>query len=123
MAKARLEISFGPGFSETRTLTWNFDGLVVLPTAPARLPTVRTSSYAQTWFGREFIGNVPHHLLWFTVYCNENTSFLDLYGDRRGQSFLIGQLTYAVTSYSRVMDRRTFQRYYIQMLTTGVFDE
>ena len=30
MAKARLEVSFGPDFSETRTLTWEHDGLIFL---------------------------------------------------------------------------------------------
>ena len=92
MAKARLEVSFGPDFSETRTLTWEHDGLIFLPTAAPRFPTVRTSSYAQAWVGHDFIGNLPHHLLWFTVYRNGNTSFLDRRGDRRDHGFLIDKL-------------------------------
>lgn len=32
MGNARLEIAFGPDFSESRTLTWKHDGLVILPT-------------------------------------------------------------------------------------------
>ena len=123
MAKARLEVSFGPDFSQTRTLTWKHDGLIFLPTANPRLPTVRISSYAQAWSGHEIIGNVPHHLLWFTVYRNDNTSFLDRRGDRRDHQFLIWKLIYTVGGFSYTTGRNVFQRFYVQMLTIGLADE
>ena len=123
MAKARLEVSFGPDFSETRTLTWKHDGLIFLPTANPRLPTVRTASYAQAWYGRDFIGDLPHHLLWFTVYRNDNTSFLDRRGDRQDHQFLIDKLIYTIGGFSHTMGRNVFQRYYIEMLTIGIADE
>ena len=123
MAKTRLEVSFGPDFSETRTLTWKHDGLIFLPTTAPRFPTVRTSSYAQAWVGHDFIGNLPHHLLWFTVYRNDNTSFLDRWGDHRNHKFLIDKLIYTVGSVSHTMGRHAIPRYYIQMLTIGIADE
>ena len=123
MANTRLRVSFGPGFSETRTLTWKHDGLIVLPTANPRLPTVRTSSYGQAWYGRDFIGDLPHHLLWFTVYCNDNTSFLDRREDSRIHRFRIGELIYTIGHSSHIMGRRVFQRYYIEMLAIGLADD
>ena len=123
MAKTRLEVLFGPDFSETRTLTWKHDGLIFLPTTAPRFPTVRTSSYAQAWVGHDFIGNLPHHLLWFTVYRNGNTSFLDRRGDRRDHGFLIDKLIYTVGSVSHTMGKNVIPRYYIQMLTIGIADE
>lgn len=123
MRRIRLEVSFGTGFSRTRTLTWRHDGLIIFPTANPRLPTVRRSTYAQTWIGHEFIGGIPYHLLWFTIYRNDNTSFLDLWGDLRNESFLIGKLIYAVRSSSHIMERRSFHRYYIQMVTVGATGE
>jgi len=51
--------------------------------------------------------------------CNDNTSFLDHWRDCRNHSFLIGKLIYAVRNFSRIMDRRSFHRYYIQMVTVG----
>lgn len=119
MANTRLRVSFGPGFSQTRTLTWKKDGLIVLPTGNPRLPTVRVSSYAQDWCGHDFIGGVPHHLLWFTVYCNDNTSFLGRWGDSPVHKFRVGRLIYTVGRSSQVLDKNAFQRYYIEMLAIG----
>lgn len=123
MANTRLRVSFGPGFSQTRTLTWKHDGLIVLPTANPRLPTVRTSSYAQDWYGHDFIGGMPHHLLWFTVYCNDNTSFLGRWRDRRVHKFRVGRLIYTIGSLSHIMGRHVIQRYYIEMLAVGLIDD
>ena len=120
MPKARLEIALGPHFSETRTLTWKHDGLIILPTANARLPTVRTASHAQSSYTHQIITNVPYHLLWFTAYCNDNTSFLDTIGDRE---LLVKNVIYTITNFSHKMNRNAFGRYYIQMLATGLADD
>lgn len=119
MARARLEIALGPGFSETRTLTWKHDGLIVLPTANPTLPTARTATYAQAAYEHQLIDTLPYHLLWFSVYCNDNTAFLNAAGDRE---FQVGNLIYTIDDFSFI-NRSAASRYYIEMLAVGQADQ
>ena len=119
MARARLEIALGPDFSETRTLTWKHDGLIVLPTANATLPTARTATYAQAAYERQIVDTLPYHLLWFSVYRNDNTSFLN---SSRDQEFRVRNLIYTIDDFSRI-NRSALSRYYIEMLTVGRADQ
>ena len=111
MAKARLEIFFGDDFSESRVLTWKRDGLIIFPTGGQRRPTARVSNYGAGTFGHLPIGDWSNHLLWFTVYCTDETSFLDSHG--RDQEFLIGKLIYVMRSIMHHSGRNVIQRYYV----------
>lgn len=111
MAKARLEIFFGDDFSESRVLTWKSDGLIIFPTGGQRRPTARVSNYGAGAFGHLPIGDWSNHLLWFTVYRTDDTSFLDLHG--RDQEFLIGELIYVVRSIMHHYGKKVIQRHYV----------
>lgn len=120
MARAHLDIALGPDFTEARTLTWKHDGLIVLPTANPTLPTARTATLAQAAYRHQIIDSLPYHLLWFSVYCNDNTSFLGSAGDRE---FRVGNLIYTIESFSQRMNRSAFNRYRIEMLAVGRADQ
>ena len=120
MARARLEMALGPDFFEACTLTWKHDGLIVLPTANPTLPTARTATYAQAAYERQIIDTLPYHLLWFSVYRNDNTAFLNAAGDRE---FRVMNLIYTIERYSLNSNRNAFSRYYIEMLAVGRADQ
>ena len=120
MARARLQITLGPEFSETRTLTWQHDGLVVLPTANPTLPTARTATMAQAAYSHQIVDNLPYHLLWFSVYHNDNTAFLNSVGD---QELQVGNLIYTIQGFSLNSSKKAFSRYYIEMLAVGLADQ
>lgn len=119
MAKAQLEISFGPNFLESRTLTWKRDGLIIFPTVGPTRPSLRISDFRRGSIYHEILGEVPHHVLWFSVYCTEETAFLDSFGDEAEQDFLVGDLLYARHTTVRESGGKFIQRYYVQLVCIG----
>ena len=95
MTSASLKIRLGPDFLESRVLTWKHDGLIILPSGNATLPNARVSTYGSGSLGYEILGSVWNHLLWFTVYYSDNTSFLGGMGEPQVEEYLIGDLIYA----------------------------
>ena len=123
MAKAHLEIRLGPDFSESRVLTWKDDGLIILPTGSATRPNARVSTYGSGSLGYEILANVWNHQLWFTVYCSDNTSFLDGFGEPQVEEYLIRDLIYACKRLTHTSGRNTIQRYYVQMVSIRAADD
>lgn len=123
MAKARLEIAFGPDYSESRTLTWKHDGLVILPTGNASRPLLRKSTYGSGSFRYEILGDVPNHLLWFTVYLSENTAFLDTTARDEEQRFLIGELVYVTKGITHIYARHAASRMYVQLISVEAVND
>lgn len=123
MARARLEIFYGDNFSESQVLTWKRDGLIVFPTSGPRRSLARISSYGAGTFGHLPLGDTPSHLLWFTVYDTDDTSFLDAFSRGRDEEFLIGDLIYITRSVIHHFGRDVIQRYYVLLMAVGRSDD
>ena len=120
MANARVDLSLGPDFVESKTLTWKTDGLIFLPVSGGGCSTTRITTH-----GSGFVGSLPtsdtdEHALWFTVYSNETTqSLFPLWGEGGCGTFLIGDYIYVVRKVQHDFPTDGFQRFYVYMVSVG----
>ena len=96
---------------------------MILPTGGANHPLVQISTCGAASYGYEFFGDVPNHLLWFTVYSSTNTLFLDTTAADQEQRFLIGGLIYVTKDISRISGRNAASRFFVQLVCVGVADD
>ena len=120
MASARLDLSLGPDFVESKTLTWKTDGLIFLPVSGGGHSATRITTYGSGVGGSVPTSDMDEHALWFTVYYNDTTqSLFPHWGERGCDTFLIGDYVYSVRNVEHICPRDGFQRFYVHVVSVG----
>ena len=118
---AALEISVGAGFHYRKQLTWKNDGLVIISTCAPRRNLVNVHDYWRGTQGATTFDASVTHLLWFSVYCNDNTKFLDVHASVG--ELLVDELIYHIIERERDAPSDGFQRLYIKMWSIGTLED
>lgn len=118
---ATLEMSVGARFCYRKQLTWKNDGLVIIPTCAPRRNLVNLHDYWRGTQGATIIDTSVTHLLWFSVYCNDNTKFLDIHASVG--ELLVDELIYHIIERELDAPSDGFQRLYIKMWSIGTLED
>ena len=118
---AELDIFIGAEFRCRKRLTWKNDGLVIIPTCAPLQGLVDIHDYWRGGQRTEAIDAPATHLRWFSVYCNENTKFLDMHASVG--ELLVGELIYHIVERRLDAPSDGFLRLYIKMRSMGRLDD